>query len=287
MMNPAVAGTRQNMDARISYRNQWTGFEGAPKTMGVSFHGKLYKNRMGLGGYVYQDKIGPFTTLTSALAYAFKIKFDDFALSLGLNGNYNMQQVNAGFMTYQNSQDVAINNMATTQKSNIFNAASGLMFYNDRFHIALSANNLLGTTYSYDKSKIGSKRGEIQTVTHFCASIGYNYSANPAYVWENNIMAVLVSGTPILFDYYLRLHIKHALIIGGGIRFGNAIVGQLGWTFKDAYQISYSYDYNTNNLRGASYGSHEIKIAYFHSKGKQAHHGLAKEFLKQKFQYIY
>ncbi len=285
MMNPAVAGTRQNIDARINYRNQWTGFEGAPKTMGVSLHAKLYKNKMGIGGYIFQDKIGPFTTLTSALAYSFRVKFDDVSLSFGVNGNYNMQRTNVGLMTYQNSQDAAINNMASTQKSNIFNAAAGLMLYNDRFHIGFAMNNLMGTTFAYDKTSTKSV-GEIKTVPHYCFSVGYNYARDPAYVWENNMIAVLVSGMPILLDYYLRLHIKRSLFVGAGLRFGTAIVGQLGWTFN-AWQVSYSYDYNTNNLRGTNGGSHEIKLVYFHSKGHTDHHGVAKEFLKQKFQYIY
>ena len=285
MMNPAVAGTRQNIDARISYRNQWVGFDGAPKTMGASLHMKLYKNTMGVGGYVFQDKIGPFTTLTSALAYSFRVKFDDVALSFGLNGSYNMQRVNTALMTYQNSQDAAITNMSSTPKSNVFNAAAGLMLYNDRFHIGFAMNNLVGATYTYDK-KSTNKVGEIKTVPHYCFSVGYNYAANPDFVWENNVMAVMVPGIPILLDYYLRLHIKGALFVGGGLRFGTAVVGQLGWTFH-VWQVSYSYDYNTNHLRGTNSGSHEVKLVYFHSKGHTGHHGVSKEFLKQKFQYIY
>jgi type IX secretion system PorP/SprF family membrane protein len=285
MMNPAVAGTRQITDARISYRNQWTGFEGAPVTMGASFHAKVYKNKMGLGAYVFQDKIGPFTTLTSALAYSFKIKFDDVALSFGANGSYNMQQVNTGYMTLQNTQDAAIINMASTGKANAFNAASGLMLYNDRFHIGFAINNLMGSTFKYDK-KATQKVGEIKTVSHYCFSVGYNYAANPQFVWESNIMAVLVPGIPILLDYYLRLHYKGAFFVGGGLRFGTAVVGQIGWTHNE-YQISYSYDYSTNNLKGTNNGSHEIKLVYSHAKGHNGHHGLSKEFLKQKFQYIY
>ena len=285
MMNPAVAGTRQILDARITYRNQWTGFEGAPKTMGASFHAKAYKNMMGIGGYVFQDKIGPFTTLTSALAYSFKVKFDDVALSFGVNGSYNMQRISTSYMTYQNSVDNAIDNMVSTRKSNVFNGAGGILLYNDRFHIGIAINNLLGSTYKYDK-KSKYTVGEIKTVSHYCFSVGYNYAANPAFVWESNLMAVVVPSIPVLLDYYLRLHIKGALFVGGGIRFGTAVVGQVGWTLKE-YQISYSYDYTTNHLRGSNAASHEVKLVYSHAKAHQGHHGLSKEFLKQKFQYIY
>jgi type IX secretion system PorP/SprF family membrane protein len=287
MMNPAVAGTRQSIDARLTYRNQWTGFEGAPKTMGASFHMKAYKNKMGVGGFVFQDQIGPFKTITSALAYAFKIKFDDVALSVGLNGSYNMQRVDGSSMTFQNTQDVAITNAINIQKSHNFNAATGFMLYNDRFYISASLNNLLGSSYAYDlKQKHGTKVGEIKTVMHTCLSLGYNYSANPDYVWENSVAVVMVSGTPLLFDYNLRLHIKKGLMVGGAIRLGTAIAGQVGWTIEDWAQISYSYDYGTNNLRSTNGGSHEIKFVYFHSRAHADHHKGSKEFKKQKFQYL-
>lgn len=286
MMNPAVAGTRQNIDARLSYRNQWVGFDGAPKTMGASFHMKVYKNKMGVGGFVFQDQIGPFKTITSALAYAFKIKFDDVALSAGINGSYNSQQVNTGLMTYQNTQDLAITHMSATQKTNNFNAAAGIMLYNDRFFISAAMNNLLGTSYVYDKTKATTKIGEIKTVSHLCIALGYNYSANPDYVWENSTAIVFVAGTPILFDYNLRLNIKKALLVGGGIRLGTAFVGQVGWTFEDWAQVSYSYDFNYNNLRSTNSGSHEIKLVYFHTSHHIAHGKANKEFQKQKFQYI-
>ncbi len=286
MLNPAVAGSRQIYDARLSYRNQWVGFDGAPKTMGASYHRKIYKNKMGVGAFVFQDQIGPFKTLTGALAYSFRIKFDDFALSFGLNGSYNMQSVNAASMTYQNSQDAAISHMLTTHKTKNYNGAAGILLYNDRFYLGAAMNNLLGSTFTYDKTKAQNKKGEIKTVPHMCVSLGYNYAQNLDYVWENTTAVIFVAGSPILFDYNLRLHIKKAMLVGAGIRLGTALVAQVGWTFTDWAQVSYSYDYNTNRLRPTNSGSHEIKIVFFHSRQHLDHHKGGKEFQKQKFQYL-
>ena len=178
MMNPAVAGTRGDVDFRMTYRNQWVGFAGAPKTMGASLHAKLYKGKMGLGGYIFQDKIGPYSYLSAALAYAFKIKFDDVALSIGANGSYNTMGINGATLTFQNSQDEAMMNVISTQKAKALNAAAGLMLYNDRFHISFSVSNLAGTTFNYDKTAEIVKRGIYKTVPHFCAAVGYNWSEN-------------------------------------------------------------------------------------------------------------
>jgi type IX secretion system PorP/SprF family membrane protein len=43
ILNPAVAGIENYVDARISYRNQWTGIKGAPVTTYVSVHGSIGK----------------------------------------------------------------------------------------------------------------------------------------------------------------------------------------------------------------------------------------------------
>ncbi len=286
MMNPAVAGTRNDIDLRTSYRDQWVGFTGAPKTIGVSLNGKLYKNMMGVGGYIFQDKIGPFAYTSAALAYAFKVKFDDVFLSIGANGSYNSMGVNGNLLTYQNTQDEAIANVISTQKAKAFNAAAGAMLYNDRFFISISMNNLAGTTYNFDKTMEIVKRGIYKTVPHYCVSLGYKWSENKDFIWENNLMAVFVAGTPILVDYYLRLHIKQSFFVGAGLRLGVAVVGQVGYTFPEWGQISYSYDYSTNGLSGTNSGSHEIKLAFWYSKKKVNRGRATGEFKNQRYQYM-
>jgi type IX secretion system PorP/SprF family membrane protein len=38
IINPAYAGSNESLSLVSLYRNQWTGFEGAPKTLTVSAH---------------------------------------------------------------------------------------------------------------------------------------------------------------------------------------------------------------------------------------------------------
>lgn len=283
-MNPAAAGMRADVEGGATYRNQWTGFAGAPVTMGASVTGRLYKNKMAVGGFVFQDKIGPYNWLSAALAYAFRIKFDDVALSIGLNGSYNSQGVNVGSLSYQDTHDQTMLNIYNNPKATNFNAAGGAMLYNDRFFISLSANNLAGSNFNYDK--VAKRYGEYRTVQHYCFALGYNWSANPDFVWENNLMAVYVGGVPPLLDYYLRLHIKNAFFFGAGYRFGVAVVAQAGYTFENTFQVAYSYDYNTNKLSTISNGSHELKLVYLFNKTQLKHGRGLGEFKHQRYQYM-
>lgn len=273
MLNPAIAGTRKTVDARLNYRNQWTGFEGAPKTMGASVHGRFYKGKMGAGAYVYRDQLGPAMYTTVAAAYSIHIKFSDTELSFGANFNYNVLSMDASKITFHNSQDQAILNMMAYPKAKIPNAAMGLLYYNDRFHIGIAMNNMLGTSYEFPRKVDGVKKSHIKTVPHYSLNLGYNWSNNPDFIFENMVFANYVAGTPMLLDYTLRMHIRQGLFIGAGVRIKNSISGQVGYTYDESVQISYSYDYNTNALRAYNTGTHEIKLIYVYDKDRHSHHG--------------
>lgn len=287
MINPAAAGTSKTLDVRASYRYQWTGFAGGPRTYGISLHSRFYKGKLGLGAYVNQDKLGPSKFTNAALAAAFHLKFPDTELSFGLNGSYSNQRLDPSLITIHNSQDQAIFNIQSMPKDNIFNMAAGIKFYNDRFFISASAQNMLGTSYEFFPKKIkGKKYGYMTTVLHYLVGVGYIWSGDSRFAWENNLYASVVPGTPILVDYTLRCHIQEQFFIGAGYRIKTAFTFHLGYTFKDLGQIAYSYDYNTNRLRSFNYGTHEIKLAYVFDNSNKSKHHFNKRFLKQKFQYL-
>src|SRR6266478_2641059 len=72
--NPAVAGAQPYAQANLSYRNQWAGFEGAPKTFLMSMNGPLKKAKnVGIGGLVVSDKTGLITTNTAYATFAYHV----------------------------------------------------------------------------------------------------------------------------------------------------------------------------------------------------------------------
>ena len=59
MVNPAYAGSRETMTVDLLNRYQWIGIEGAPRTLSLSAHTLLKNEKVGLGGYIYRDALGP------------------------------------------------------------------------------------------------------------------------------------------------------------------------------------------------------------------------------------
>ncbi len=172
LYNPAFCGTKRLIDIRINYRNQWTSFEGAPKTYALSLNSRLWKGRVGVGGFIFKDDIGPFRNLNSSLTAAYHLKFADSELSFGVQGNYLRTSFVGNDITLRHQQDKAINQYAT-DKTGTFDGSFGLLYYNDRFHLGVGANNMAGSKFEFYKND-SLKKGKFTNVPHYNISAGFN-----------------------------------------------------------------------------------------------------------------
>ena len=285
LLNPAFCGTKKLLDVRLSYRNQWTGFEGSPKTYALSFNSRLLKGKLGLGGFLYKDDVGPFRNFNTSLTAAYHIKFPDSEISFGAQGNFLSQKFIGNNVTLRNQQDNTINQYIT-DKATAFEASAGFLYYNDRFHLGVAGNNLSTSSFEYYKSDT-IKKALYKNSPHYVVSAGYNFADNIDYIFENTIMVIYVPGVPTIFDYSMRVHIKKTIMAGFSFRFKDAIALQLGCTIKNDIQVAYSYDIVTSPLRAYQKGTHEIRIIFSSNLGTDKRkRGFNNRFLRQRFQYL-
>ena len=80
-INPAISGSKSYNSLTMLTRQQWLGFEGAPLTANISYHGAL-NNRSGIGGSVYHDRTGPATNSTLEFDYAYHIPLNKEKVNL-------------------------------------------------------------------------------------------------------------------------------------------------------------------------------------------------------------
>lgn len=286
LYNPAFCGTKRLIDIRINYRNQWVSYEGAPKTYALSLNSRLWKGRVGVGGFLFKDDIGPFRNLNSSLTAAYHLKFADSELSFGVQGNYLRTSFVGNDITLRHQQDKAINQYETN-KASTFDGSFGLLYYNDRFHLGVGANNIASSKLEFFKNDSIKKKGKYINAPHYNISAGFNWAENPDFTFENTVLAVYVPGVPFSFDYTLRVHMKQQLIAGFSFRLNDAIALNLGYTIKENFQINYSYDIVTSPLRKYQSGSHEITLIFSSMMGTdKKRRGLDKRFIKQRYQYL-
>src|SRR5665647_1044106 len=92
-INPAFAGCHDALSATISYRNQWVGFEDAPKSQILSVHTPLDNDRVGVGLLVERNSIGIFKETDIIGNYAYRMELQDGKLALGLGVGVTMYNI--------------------------------------------------------------------------------------------------------------------------------------------------------------------------------------------------
>lgn len=285
-MNPAVAGTKRLLDVRLDYRNQWVGYDANPKTQGLDINSKLMKGTMGVGLSMYKDVTGYTKRSLYSLAYAYHIKFPDISLSLGMNASMINYFIDGSKITLRDAHDQAVT-LGISDKDRTYDMGAGMLLYNDRFHFGFSALDLLSSKIKFYDGDT-TKSSSLKMVPHTYVTVGYNWSGNPMFVWENSLQANFVSGSPFQVDYNLRVHYKELVMTGISIRRHDAIAFHIGYTYKGDLQISYSYDVSINPMRTYHSNTHEIMLIYSTNLprffGKR---GNMKEFQRQKFAYMF
>ena len=96
VINPAYAGSREQLSALLLYRNQWVGLDGAPETYNFGIHKALERTpRVGLGLNFYQDAIGPAdeSNITADFSYTIPVNHNGTQLAFGIKGGINLLNI--------------------------------------------------------------------------------------------------------------------------------------------------------------------------------------------------
>ncbi|GAI71448.1 unnamed protein product, partial [marine sediment metagenome] len=120
LLNPAVAGSDGYTTFNLTAREQWVGFENAPRTHAFSIQTRILKKsfilkgtpvkrrsfkpstkgRVGVGGYIFNDRNGLVNRTGIQLTYAYHIWLKETQLSFGLSGSAFQFRVNDEELTF-------------------------------------------------------------------------------------------------------------------------------------------------------------------------------------------
>ncbi len=269
--NPAVAGAQPYTQANMSYRNQWSGFDGAPKTYLMSLYGPMKKAKnVALGGMIISDKTGLISTNTGYLTFAYHLKINKktklgFALSGGMK-QYTVRLYDV--KAYDKGDEYLAG--SSTLNANVFDANAGLYLHGERFFFGLSSMNMLN-------NKITWKNPTGRLVPHYYGVIGYNIKLSKDFSLQPSILCKYNNKTlfgkyrvslPVQIDYSLKLSFKNMVWIGGNYRTDDAASFMLGVTVIKKLNIAYAFDYSVSAIKKYNQGSHEICLNYNFIKKK-------------------
>lgn len=258
-INPAVAGVDEYYHANVMFRNQWVGITDAPRTYYLSVQGPVWGDRMGIGGAVFNDVVGPISKAGMQLSYAYHAKLTEtYKLSFSLTGSIFQWSANGAEMNLENSQDIAINNGNMSVWVPDFGFAT--RFSTPSFHAGIyipqitNAQINLFQDYENELSQLD---------RHYYLNLGYNHTFNDNFALEASFFSRYVRRI-FMQELQVRGIIKEQVWIGTSVRLPivedpiTAIGTMVGYQFQNNMMIGYSYDFDIGAVGQASKGSHEI-----------------------------
>ncbi len=266
LINPAVAGSRGYFEGISTHRYQWEGITDAPRTYTLSINGPSKNRKMGFGGYIFTDIVGPTRRTGIDLSYAYHLKINDkLKVSLGINAGLLQFMIDASKINLRDQDDPIISN--GVQSELVPDAGFGLYVYHKKYYFGFSAPQLLNT--NVDLATSGEKT-EGSLPSHFFATGGYKFQVTDDFIVEPITFLKYISPVPIQFEGTLKITYKEKFWISGTYRDKDALTASVGFFMGNSFTVAYAHDFTTTNLKNYSDGTHELMIgARFYNRKKK------------------
>ena len=254
--NPAVAGASDKIPITMHTRQQWIGFENAPRSQYISAHAFLPFN-IGLGGVIYNNITGPTRQTGAKIAFSrhFNLTKKDW-FSLGLSAEFyeNVFDVNQLETGIPNDPTIQTN----IEQKLAPDASFGAFFYSREYFAGFSVTNLLQSTHDLlnTNAEFDNPIERVYFVTG-----GYYFELQQGFAYKPSVLVKKTIGTPWQAD--ICNEIIYNDMFWGGLAFRTNLdaILMLGIRYH-IYELAYSYDFNFNEIKDYTHGSHEIILRF-------------------------
>lgn len=261
-MNTAFAGSGGCFEGYFSSRQNWSGFENAPRTQMLFLDAPLY-NKSSLGGYLTNDKYGIFQNTHVMVSYGYYIKIGKLQkLYFGLAGGLLHKNIDYGSVNSNNHNgvmDPMLNNVGSNDTWN-FDAAFGIV-------------------YQCREIKIGFAAPSIVDMQINNASNCYKFHASNLFTLSRSIQLepTLVVDMPtkksVVYCISAVATFKQQ-VKAGLIYRKNGDMGIMASFIINRFSIGYSYEFGPVGPLGNSGGSHDITIGVIIGKSSKINNNI-------------
>ena len=271
VLNPGATGVEDYIDIKASYRTQWVGLEGAPKTYYLSassalgrWHGTakrpLRDRQRGfhaIGGLVYNDVTGPTSRTSVYGSYAYNLRMTrTIRAALGVSVGMQQFAVDGQLLHFYDPTTVG-----ASAASRVFDSSAGLWVYSPNFYVGLAGSQLFGNrlNFSYGPNQLDAGAPGNALRRHYFLTGGVRLPLTEDWSLVPSVLVKAVSPAPLSVDLNAKLKYKDLLWFGASWRALDAVVAMVGVNYEQ-FTIGYSYDAGTSQLAGYNGGSHEVLI---------------------------
>lgn len=277
-VNPAYAGYKEDLTLNLSFRSQWVGIDGAPRTGTASIDGlaNIENKNVGWGVVATTDRLGPQNTLSVYGNYAYRLRLDDQdtkRLSFGLGFGVDQYSLDGSKF---NATDIGDGVIPVGNQSKLTpNMRFGIYYTTPKFYVGASALDLLSGLNS--DSVITDSYKVIKQVRHLYLTAGAMLPLSDGLDLKPTFMIKEDFKGPTNLDLNAYLLINKTVWVGASYRTGiaiwkksnlqqgldkdDAVSGIIEIYLNQRLRLGYSYDYTLSKLSNYQQGSHEISLS--------------------------
>ncbi|MGY0391151.1 PorP/SprF family type IX secretion system membrane protein [Bizionia sp. KMM 8389] len=262
VINPAYAGSKENLAIGLLYRSQWVSIDDAPKTATFAMHSPVGKN-VGLGLSVISDKIGPVEENNVFADFSYTLNLGgEHKLAFGLKAGATFQKIGLfsdignGFVIDSNDEAFSENTSNTH-----LNVGAGLFYYTDKYYVSFSVPNMLKSTY-LDVTNNGEEYKYGTDVMHYFLSAGYVFNLFENAKFKPSFLLKSAFDAPTSLDLSANVLFFDKFELGATYRLDDSVGAMANFAISPSIRIGYAYDYVTSELNVTTSGSHEIMLLF-------------------------
>lgn len=258
--NPASTGSEHTQNIVGLFRKQWLGYKKTPTTGGLLYENEIKKYNMGIGGYVFTDKIGETTLTTATINYAYNLKINDkYTLAFGIDAGLDVMSTDYDRLIYWDHTDQLLTD---AQRTHVLpKAGLGTHFYSDNFYVGLSVPRLLN--YNSPDFHTINNSSVPMIASHYYLSAGYKFDLNDDFKMKTNTLLKYTRNVWPQIDLNATCIYREAFGLGLGYKSLGFATAYLQYIYDKTVVISYGFDYSLNPVgEYARGGTHELMIKY-------------------------
>lgn len=255
-VNPANAGMKECLDARVGYRTQWVGFDDNPRTTFATAHQRIdaISNPKGVihgvGLIINGDQTGPTGRTSFHATYAIHLPITrKTKLSFGMGVGAFQYRFDRAQIVVSQTGDPLLQESNTEFIFPDINA--GVWLYSKYWFAGFSAAHLTNPTFN-DIGETFSMRPHFNLMAGRIFEVGEKMSYIPAAQFK------FAGGTTPSLDLNFWADYDNLVALGVAFRSEDSVAGLLKFNFLDYFTIAYAYDFTYSKVRFGSSNTHEI-----------------------------
>jgi type IX secretion system PorP/SprF family membrane protein len=257
VINPAYAGSKENLSIGMLYRKQWVEIEDAPTTMTLSGHSPIGKN-VGMGLSVIKDNIGPVEENNIYGDFSYTLNLGgEHKLAFGIKAGLTLHKVGLYSDIYNTLPDPNDPAFAQDTNNSYFNLGTGFFYYTNKYYVALSVPNMMKSKHlDFNGREFGSE------ASHYFLTGGYVFDINENIKLKPFFMVKSAFEAPASFDLSTNVLFNQKFEAGLTYRLQDSFGAMFNYAISPNVKLGYAYDHIVSDLNVTTPSSHELILLF-------------------------